>query len=75
MISSIRLDGSTACMALDGTTDTEAFRAYVREVLVPMLQPGDIVVMDCHRAHQNQPLVGTSKPASLRREIHISFRG
>ena len=27
----------------------------------------------CHRADQNQPLVGTSKPASLRREIHNSF--
>jgi hypothetical protein len=35
MISSIRMDGSTACMALEGTTDTETFRAYVREVLVP----------------------------------------
>src|SRR5258706_1406802 len=46
MISSIRLDGATACMALDGTTDTESFRAYVREVVVPTLRPGDIVVMD-----------------------------
>ena len=34
MISSIRLDGSTACMSLEGTTDTESFRAYVGEVLV-----------------------------------------
>ena len=29
MISSIRLDGSTACMTLEGTTDTESFRAYL----------------------------------------------
>jgi len=35
MISSVRLDGSTACMAIDGVTDTEVFRAYVREVLIP----------------------------------------
>jgi len=28
---------------------------------------------ECHRADQNQPPVGTSKPASLRREIHNSF--
>jgi transposase len=53
MISSIRLDGSTACMALDGTTDTEAFRAYVREVLVPELQSGDIVVMDNLSPHKS----------------------
>jgi transposase len=53
MISSIRLDGATACMALDGTTDTESFRAYVREVLVPTLRPGDIVVMDNLSPHKS----------------------
>jgi transposase len=55
MISSIRLDGSTACMALEGTTDTENFRAYVAEVLVPMLQAGDIVVMDNLSPHKSDP--------------------
>lgn len=53
MISSIRLNGSTACMALEGTTDTEAFRAYVLKVLVPALQPGDIVVMDNLSPHKS----------------------
>jgi transposase len=53
MISSIRLDGATACMALDGTTDTESFRAYVREVLIPTLRPGDIVVMDNLSPHKS----------------------
>jgi DDE superfamily endonuclease len=46
LIGSIRLDGSTACLALEGTTDTQSFRAYVDQVLVPALHPGDIVVMD-----------------------------
>jgi transposase len=55
MISSIRLDGSTACMALEGTTDTESFRAYVQAVLVPTLQPGDIVVMDNLSPHKSDP--------------------
>jgi transposase len=53
MISSIRLDGSTACMALEGTTDTETFRAYVRQVLLPTLRPGDIVVMDNLSPHKS----------------------
>lgn len=53
MISSIRLDGATACLALDGTTDTESFRAYVREVLIPTLRPGDIVVMDNLSPHKS----------------------
>jgi transposase len=55
MISSIRLDGSTACMALEGTTDTESFRAYVSEVLLPALRPGDIVVMDNLSPHKSDP--------------------
>lgn len=55
MISSIRLDGSTACMALEGTTDTDSFRAYVAKVLVPTLQSGDIVVMDNLSPHKSDP--------------------
>jgi transposase len=55
MISSIRLNGSTACMALEGTTDTESFRAYVGEVLVPTLQPGDLVIMDNLSPHKSDP--------------------
>ena len=53
MISSIRLDGTTACMTIAGATDTEVFRAYVREVLCPTLRPGDIVVMDNLGAHKS----------------------
>lgn len=55
MISSIRLNGSTACMALEGTTDTESFRAYVAAVLRPTLQPGDIVIMDNLSPHKSDP--------------------
>ena len=40
-------------MALDGATDTEAFRAYVREVLAPTLRPGDIVIMDNLSPHKS----------------------
>jgi len=55
MISSIRLDGSTACMALEGATDTESFRTYVQVVLVPTLRPGDIIVMDNLSPHKSDP--------------------
>jgi len=53
MISSIRVDGTTACMTLAGATDTEVFRTYIREVLGPQLRPGDIVIMDNLGAHKN----------------------
>lgn len=55
MISSIRLDGTTACMALEGATDTESFRAYVQAVLVPTLRLGDLVVMDNRSPHKSDP--------------------
>lgn len=55
MISSIRLDGTTACMALEGATDTESFRTYVQALLVPTLRPGDIVVMDNLSPHKSDP--------------------
>ena len=54
MISSIRLDGSTACMAIDDATSAEVFREYVRQVLVPTLRPGDIVVLDNLSAHKDK---------------------
>jgi transposase len=53
MISSIRWDGSTACMAIDSATDTEVFQTYVRQVLCPTLHPGDVVVMDNLSPHKN----------------------
>ena len=53
MISSVRLDGTTACMTIEGATNTEVFYAYVREVLAPSLRRGDIVVMDNLGAHKH----------------------
>lgn len=46
MISSLRLDGSTAAMVIQSPTDTDVFEAYVEQVLVPSLRSGDVVVMD-----------------------------
>jgi transposase len=53
MISSVRLDGSTACVAIPGATNSEVFRTYVREILLPTLSAGDTVVMDNLSAHKN----------------------
>lgn len=55
MISSIRVDGSTACMTVEGATDTEVFRAYVSQVLCPTLRPGDLVIMDNLSPHKSDP--------------------
>lgn len=51
-VGALRLDGITAPMVLDGAMSGAAFLAYVRQLLVPTLHPGDIVVMDNLPAHK-----------------------
>ena len=48
----LRLDGLTAPMLLDGPMNGAAFLAYVEQVLVPTLVPGDLVIMDNLPAHK-----------------------
>lgn len=57
MISSVRLDGSTACMVVDGATTKDIFKAYVEQILLPTLREGDIVVLDNLSAHKNKEVV------------------
>jgi transposase len=54
MVSSVRLDGTSACMTIEGATNTEVFHAYVRAVLVPSLRPSDLVAKDNLGAHKNE---------------------
>ncbi len=44
--------GITAPMLLDGPMDREAVLAYVEQVLIPDLSPGEIVIMDNLPAHK-----------------------
>lgn len=48
----LRLSGMTAPMVLDGPMNSDAFRAYIEQVLVATLRPGDIVVMDNLAPHK-----------------------
>lgn len=57
MLSSMRADGTTAAMTIEGATDAEVFAAYVGQVLVPALRDGDIVVMDNLAPHKMPAIV------------------
>lgn len=50
-IAALRVTGLTAPGVLDGPMDGESFLAYVEQILVPTLTPGDIVVADNLAAH------------------------
>ncbi len=51
-VAALRNSGMVAPMVLDGPINGVAFQAYVDQVLVPELQPGDIVVMDNLGSHK-----------------------
>ena len=51
-VAGLRVDGVVAPMLLDGPMDRPAFLAYVQQVLVPQLRPGDTVIMDNLPAHK-----------------------
>lgn len=48
----LRRSGLMAPMLLDGAMDGDAFLAYVEQVLVKELVPGDVVIMDNLPAHK-----------------------
>ena len=52
-IGGLRLSGMTAPMVLDGPMTGAWFLAYVEQLLVPTLQPGEIVILDNLAAHKN----------------------
>jgi transposase len=53
ILSSLRRDGTHAAMALQGAVDAPAFEAYVEQVLLPTLRPGDLFVLDNLAAHKS----------------------
>lgn len=52
IISAIRLTGPCAPAVFNTSTDSCVFEAYVEQVLLPTLAPGDVVVMDNLAAHK-----------------------
>jgi transposase len=53
IVAALRPTELTATAVFDGPIDTRTFRAYVEQVLVPTLRPGDVVVLDNLGAHKD----------------------
>lgn len=51
-VAALRLGEVAAPCVLDGPMDGASFRAYVEQFVVPILRPGDIVVMDNLASHK-----------------------
>lgn len=55
-LAALRVDGMTAPMVLDGPIDGEWFLAYVEQVLCPILEVGDVVVIDNLGSHRSDKI-------------------
>jgi transposase len=53
VVAALRLEGVTAPAVFDGPIDGPTFQAYVDQVLVPTLRPGDVVVLDNLAVHKH----------------------
>ena len=79
-VAGLRLTGMVAPMVLDGPINGHAFQAYVDQVLVPELRPGDIVIMDNLGSHKGRAVraaieaVGAMLLYSSRLTAPISIR-
>ena len=53
LLSTLHLGGMQASMVIEGATTTAVFEAYVEQVLAPLLEPGDVVILDNLAAHKS----------------------
>lgn len=58
-VAGLSLDGLGAPMLIEGAMNGDAFLAYVEQVLIPELRPGDIVVIPLDDASHRLPGNGT----------------
>lgn len=53
LIAAMGKQGMQATMTLEGSLDGDAFEVYVERVLVPTLKPGQTVILDNLKVHEN----------------------
>ncbi|GHD01313.1 hypothetical protein GCM10019060_35680 [Novosphingobium pokkalii] len=63
LVAGLRMDGMIAPMVLDGPINGDWFEAYVGQVLVPELKPGDIVIMDNLSSHKRASVLAMIEDA------------
>ena len=65
-LAALRCDRLTAPCVIDGPINGVSFPAYVEQVLVPTLNPGDIVVMDNLASHKGRAVRAAIRAAKAK---------
>jgi transposase len=66
LLGALSLQSLVAAMTVEGFTDGEVFRAFLREVRVPQLRPGPILIMDNLTAHKVAGVAAACAAAGVR---------
>lgn len=69
LIATLGLNGIHAPWLLEGALDGAAFRLYIQEVLAPVLQPGDILLLDNVATHKVSGIVELLEARGARLEF------
>ena len=65
-LAALRCDRIDAPCVLDGPVNGLSFLAYVEQMLVPTLRPGDIVIMDNLGSHKGKPVLRALRNAGAK---------
>ena len=65
-IAALRHDRISAPCVIDGPINGESFLAYIQQILVPTLGPGDIVIMDNLGSHKGRAVRNAIRAAGAR---------
>lgn len=66
LLGAIALDGLRALMTIPAATDEAVFLAFIEQVLVPELRPGQVVVFDNLAAHKRPAITAAIECAGCR---------
>jgi transposase len=65
-VAALRVDGIDAPCLFDGPINKESFTEWVRHFLIPVLKPGDIVIIDNLSSHKGKVIRALIRAAGAR---------
>ena len=65
MVGALSLNGIVAMMTIEGGTDADVFLTFVKEILLPEIEPGYTVVLDNAGAHKTTEVLAAFAEAGI----------
>ena len=73
VLGALSLEGIVEAMTIEGSTDGQVFSTFIEDVLVPVLRPGQIVIMDNLSSHKVEGIQDAIEAVGARLEYLPSY--